>query len=223
MRGTNGWPPSYNRFLRALTVVLLAEAALFYSASRGEKVPVIPSLQLFPYGMSGWMTIRETPLEPEVQEVLRADDALNRSYQNQTTGALVFLFVAYFRSQRSGQTPHSPKNCLPGSGWEQIASGYTDVNIPGQPQPLTVNRYVVGHGTDKSVVLYWYQSPRRVVANEFAAKFWLVADSIRYHRSDTAVVRVVVPVREDDIEAAARTGVSFVQTVFPPLRLHLGM
>ena len=223
MRDTNGLPLFYNRFQRALTVVLLAEAALFYTASRGEKIPAVPALQSFPLRLSGWMTVRETSLEPEIQEVLRADDTLNRSYRNQATGAQVFLFVAYFKSQRSGQTPHSPKNCLPGSGWEQVASGYTNVNIAGQSQPVTINRYVVQHGNEKSVVLYWYQSPQRVVANEFAAKFWLVADSIRYHRSDTSLVRVVVPVPEDHVEAATQAGISFVQSVFSPLRQYLGM
>ena len=54
-----------------------------------------------------------------------------------------------------------------------------------------VNRYVVEHGEDKSVTLYWYHSHNRVIASEFSAKFWAVADSIRYHRSDTALVRVM--------------------------------
>ena len=71
------------------------------------------------------------------------------------------------------------------------------------------------------MVLYWYQSQRRVVASEYAAKFWLVMDSIRYHRSDTALVRVTIPVANNDADAATRIGVSFVQTVFPVLKGYL--
>ena len=215
--------PNHNRFLQALTIVLLVQAALFYSASRGEKIPVILPLQNFPRTLAGWVTIRDTVLEPEVQEVLKADDTLNRSYQDSATGAVAYLFVAYFKSQRTGQAPHSPKNCLPGSGWQPVATGYATMNVPGLAQPITINRYVVEHGNDKSAVLYWYQSPRRVVANEFAAKFWLVADSIRYHRSDTSLVRVVVPVRENQLAEATQTGISFAQNIFPVLRGYLGM
>jgi EpsI family protein len=216
-------PGANNRFLRALTVVLLVEAALFYSASRGEKSPSIPPLQYFPLTVADWKTVRENPLEPEVQEVLRADDSLNRSYQNSATGAPAFFFIAYFKSQRSGQTPHSPKNCLPGSGWQQVSAGYMDIPVASQAQPITINRYVVEHGNEKSVVLYWYQSPQRVVANEFGAKFWLVADSIRYHRSDTSLVRVMVPVQNNNMAAATATGISFVQSIYLPLRQFLRM
>ena len=65
------------------------------------------------------------------------------------------------------------------------------------------------------MTLYWYQSHNRVIASEYSAKFWLVADSIRYHRSDTSLVKVVVPVRNNDAETATRTAVEFVQAIFP--------
>lgn len=222
MRAPNGFDLIHNRYLRAFTVVLLVQAALFYSASRGEKIPSIAPLRYFPLDAQAWKTLRETPIQPEVEEVLRADDTLNRSYRNQETGAEAYLFIAYFKTQRAGQAPHSPKNCLPGSGWEPVATGYATVRVAGEPRPIQINRYIVQHGNDRSAVLYWYQSRDRVVANEFAAKFWLVADSLRYHRSDTSLVRVVVPVREDDLDSAIRTGLSFVESIFPQLRQYLG-
>jgi hypothetical protein len=69
--------------------------------------------------------------------------------------------------------------------------------------------------------LYWYQSHNRVIASEYFAKFWLVADAIRYNRSDTALVKIVVPVRNEDIETATATGISFTQTVFPSVLKQL--
>ena len=84
-----------------------------------------------------------------------------------------------------------------------------------------MNRYIVQRGEDKSLVLYWYQTPRRVIASEFDAKFYLVLDSIRYHRSDTALVRVVVPVADGDEDAATKTAIRFVQSFFEPLREYL--
>jgi EpsI family protein len=135
----------------------------------------------------------------------------------------VYLFIAYFKTQRYGQSPHSPKNCLPGSGWEPIEDSKMPLAVPGESSPITINKYVVAHGDDKSVTLYWYQSHGRVIASEFSAKFWLVADAIRYHRSDTALVKVIVPIRGNDIDAATQLGTGFIQSLFPPLLKQLPM
>jgi EpsI family protein len=39
-------------------------------------------------------------------------------------------------------------------------------------------------------VLYWYWAHDRAVASEYAAKFYLVTDSIRERRSDGSLIRV---------------------------------
>jgi EpsI family protein len=210
-----------NKYVGSLTLVLVAQATLFYAASRGERVPSGAPLDLFPARVANWHEAQNYPVEQEIRDQLKADDMLNRLYTDAQSGAAAGLFVAYFKTQRTGQSPHSPKNCLPGSGWEPEAEGFLDVSVPGQPQPIRINRYVVAHGDEKSVVLYWYQSQRRVIASEFSAKFWLVMDSIRYHRSDTALVRVTVPVVNNDPDAATRIGVGFVQTLFPVLKGYL--
>jgi EpsI family protein len=96
-----------------------------------------------------------------------------------------------------------------------------EVTVPGAATPIRINRYVVARGSEKNVVLYWYQSRDRVIASEYSAKFWLVADSIRYHRSDTSLVRVVVPVRNNDEQSATKTSIDFVQAVYAKVRAHL--
>jgi EpsI family protein len=211
----------HNKYAAALIASLIAQATLFYAASRGEKVPTAPPLDLFPAQLGDWREVQNYPVEQEIRDQLKADDLLNRLYAAPGSNAPAALFVAYFKTQRTGQSPHSPKNCLPGSGWEPEATGFLDVAVPGQPQPIRINRYVVSHGDDQSVVLYWYQSRRRVIASEFSAKLWLVMDSIRYHRSDTALVRVTVPVSNNSQDAATRTGVAFVETLFPALKAYL--
>jgi EpsI family protein len=80
---------------------------------------------------------------------------------------------------------------------------------------------VVEHGDDRSVVLYWYQTHNRIVASEYWAKLWLVVDAIRYHRSDTSLVKIVVPVRDDNIGAATAMGVQMIQAMFPSLLKQL--
>ena len=155
------------------------------------------------------------PVEKEILDLLRADDTLSRVYARSADDAS-YLWIAYFRTQRYGQSPHSPKNCLPGAGWEPVEDARMTIRVPDWDTPITINRYVVQHGDERSVSLYWYQSHGRVIAAEWAAKFWLVADSVRYRRSDTTLVRVTVPVREG-VQQAVDTGVQFVQSVFPAL------
>jgi EpsI family protein len=92
----------------------------------------------------------------------------------------------------------------------------------GAAQPILVNRYIVAHGNDQSVVLYWYQSRERVVANEYKAKFWLMADAIHLNRTDTALVKVVVDIGQNQTEGeATRTAVDFVRAFFGPLHQYL--
>ncbi|MGP8246070.1 MAG: exosortase C-terminal domain/associated protein EpsI [Bryobacteraceae bacterium] len=205
-----------SRYAIALTIVLLLQAGALYAvASRPElAAPIIP-LSLFPATFGGWTMVQDVPLEPEVLDMLKADDTMNRVYVDRARTADVNLFVAYFKTQRYGQSPHSPKNCLPGSGWEEVEVGRQTIPVAGWDRPITVNRYAVEHGDEQSVTLYWYQGHHRVIASEFAAKFWLVADAVRYRRSDTALARVIVPVRGGDLETATNIGVAFIQAAFP--------
>jgi EpsI family protein len=212
----------HNTQARVLTLVLVLQAVAFYAvAKRNELTPPIAPLADFPSAIGGWFRFAEYPMEKEVQDVLRADDTLTRGYASNERRAQATLFIAYFRSQRTGQSPHSPKNCLPGSGWEPSSTGVISVNIPESKRSITINRYVVSRGSEKSVVLYWYQSHGKVIASEFAGKFWLVLDAIRYRRSDTALVRVTVPVRGHSETDALQNATAFVQAIFPSIERHL--
>ena len=211
-----------NLYARVLTAVLLLQVAAFYAiASRAERAPLISPLGLFPTAFGGWTMARDVPVEKDVQDVLKADDTLNRVYVNPSRTDYAFLFIAYFKTQRYSQAPHSPKNCLPGSGWEPVETGRQTIEVPGWNAPIVTNRFVVQHGDDKSVVLYWYQTHNRIIASEYWAKFWLVVDSIRYRRSDTALVKIVVPVHDNDTGAATAMGVQFIQATFPSLLRQL--
>jgi EpsI family protein len=212
-----------NKYARVLTLILVVQGGLFYAvAMRPEQVPDVAPLSVFPQQFDNWSLYRESKIEPEVLEILKADDTLSRLYVNQS-GKGAYLFIAFFKSQREGQAPHSPKNCLPGSGFEPIESFPIDITVPGRSEPIRINRYLTARGEDKSVTLYWYQSRSRVIAGEFAAKFWLIADSIRYHRSDCSLVRIVVPVTGEDAAAASNTAVEFAQAVYPSLTRQLPM
>ena len=204
-----------------LSLVLLAQAGVFYGFSRSENVPVRRPLSEFSLESTDWRVLQDQQLDQETLEVLKADDILSRIYQNKVNGQAANLFIAYFETQRTGKAPHSPKNCLPGAGWVQEQSGTIDLPVTGEPAPIRVNRYIVSQGQNQSVVLYWYQARNRVIASEYAAKIFTVADAIRYNRSDTALVRVVVGVDGRGPDHAMQAALGFVQSFFEPLKQYL--
>jgi EpsI family protein len=211
-----------SRAAQILTGVLVLQAAAYYGISaRSELAPAIKPLSSFPQESNGWRTVQESPLDKPTLDVLKADDTLNREYVDAAGTRGAFLLFEFFKTQRYGVSPHSPKNCLPGAGWEPIETGKLAIPVAGRDTPIVTNKYVVAHGEEKSLVLYWYQSHNRVIASEYSAKFWLVVDAIRYRRSDTSMVRVVVPIRNDNVAAATQTGVEFVQALFPDIAKQL--
>ena len=204
-----------------LSAILMAQAVAFYGLSRAEVIPSSPPLAGLAKVMGNWTTIQEGVVEKEVQEVLKADDTLVRSYISPQFPGNTGLFIAFFRSQRTGKAPHSPKNCLPGSGWVENEQGFTKIAIEGRAEPIEVNRYVVQKGESKSLVLYWYQSRDRVVASEYSAKGYVMTDALRDNRTDSALIRVIVPVIENNIDRAMATATDFVKATFTPIRRQM--
>lgn len=203
---------------RVATILLLAQGALLYSSVRDEVIPESRPLSGVPHQLGAWSFVSEGVVDPDTMAVLQADDVLNRMYGQE--GIKANLFVAGFRSQRTGKAPHSPKNCLPGSGWLPLDDREITVDV-GRDAPISVNRYVIAYGEQRQLVYYWYQSRDRAVAGEFKAKFWVVADAIRYNRTDTALVRVIVPIQERDEARADRFAADFVRSFYSTLLEHL--
>jgi EpsI family protein len=204
-----------------LSAVLLAQAGMFYGFSRNETIPSRQPLADFNLTGTQWKDVQDVQMDKDELDVLQADDVMSRIYQNATDGHAASLFVAFFDTQKTGKAPHSPKNCLPGAGWVPSQNEIIDIPIPGEAQPLQANRYIVARGENQSVVLYWYQSHNRTVASEYWAKIYTVSDSIRYNRSDTALVRVVVGVSGGDTQTASKTATDFATAFFSQLKHYL--
>jgi EpsI family protein len=208
--------------LAVLFVLFLTTAVYARHAMRPEERLPRKPLHELSYSVGRW-TGREAPrFSDEVLAVLGADDVLNRSY-SASREAEISLYVGYYRSQREGDTIHSPMNCLPGAGWLPVAKERATIEIPGRATPIVVNRFVIRKGVDRQVVLYWYQSHGRVVASEYWSKAYMVYDAVRSHRSDAALVRVISPVLpgEDSTAPAERRVTEFIQALFAPLEAHL--
>jgi EpsI family protein len=109
--------------------------------------------------------------------------------------------------------------CLPGSGWIPESTG--EIELSTAAGVFRVSRYLVVKGSQRLIALYWYQTPRRAIPGEWASKFWLVADGLRFHRTDTALVRVIAWASAEDDSAASATAADFTQKLFPELRAYL--
>ena len=201
-----------------LAAALIASAAIFLQArGRNEVFPPRLPLQSFPTQLSAW-TGTDIAIQKDVLEVLGPGDFLLRVYQNPAEKQpFVDLFIAYFPSQRTGDTIHSPKHCLPGSGWLPVESSRVTLSLPGH-SPFPANRYVIAKADSRQLVLYWYWAHDRGVASEYWAKFYLVADSMRMNRSDGALVRITTPMYSGETaEAAQQRLLPFASDVAPLL------
>lgn len=208
-------PPS--RQSMVLAILLLGAIGVYHGMPSERPANLTSPLSHMTPELPGWRLAHEGAVEPEVQNVLRADETLIRDYVSTSGTERASLFIAFFRSQSTGSAPHSPKNCLPGAGWMASSSNIVRIEVPGAEKAIPVNRYIVSKGETRAVVYYWYQSRARAVASEYWAKLFLVYDSIRHHRSDTSIVRVIVPITGTE-EEAEQTGISLVKSIFQPIR-----
>ena len=213
--------------VRSIIVAVLFTAAAAYlaTASKAEELPPREPLSRLSMSIDQWNGRRDTDLTPEVLAVLGVDDYITRTYRR-ADSPLVGLYIGYHTSQRQGDTIHSPLNCLPGAGWEPLELGRKTIPVrsaeDASPRNIDVNRVVIGKGLDRAVVLYWYQSHRRIVASEYWGKVYTVLDSVRYNRTDAAMVRIVVPVPDNvSMEMADAEATTFAQALFPHLPPHL--
>ena len=110
------------------------------------------------------------------------------------------IYLGFYETQTRGRTIHSPKNCLPGSGWEALSSTTADIDVSGE-EAVSVNRYVLQNGDARALVLYWYQGRGRVAHNEYLVKWDLLRDAALERRTDEALVRIVVPIGGSEAEA----------------------
>jgi EpsI family protein len=212
---------------RFWTVVLLLTFTLATLMHRGDADNVPPSTPLsqMPNVIDG-MVAQDQPLDDEVLSVLGKGDFLNRVYvptavrQVSTRSASAYpvsLFIGYFATQRTGQAIHSPLHCLPGAGWVFESHSYTSIDdVHGKP--YNVGEYIINNGESRQFVIYWYQAHGRSIANEYKAKAYMLADAIRYNRTDGALVRVITPISASEQIADARArAVSFTAHMTPYL------
>ena len=206
----------------ALVCVLLSGTGVFLRLhDRQEVLPPRKELASLPSQFGSWRGT-DMSISADVQEVLGHGDFLSRIYQDETTHVpYVDLFIAYFPSQRFGDTIHSPRNCLPGSGWVPLESSRVTLSLP-ERKPFSANRYIIAKGDARLLVLYWYLAHDRSVASEYWARYYLLADSVRLNRTDGSLIRLITPLRAGEaVDLAEQRLVSLAGHVLPVIDLYV--
>ena len=188
------------RFWVLLVVLLLGGGIINAWERSGEARVSRKALKDFPAQIGSWRQIGDDiRFDDETEKVLRADDYLSRNFVSR--GGTASLYVGYYATQRNGATYHSPLNCLPGSGWVMTDPARVTITPTGGGAPFEANRFVIANGSDRALMIYWYQGRGRAVASEYWGKIYTVLDSVRRRRSDGAMVRVMVPLGNSQDEA----------------------
>ena len=198
--------------------LLMVGCLLTASARRQEQVTLARPLRSMPLALAGFAGSEREIAEQE-REVAGMSDYVFRVFGEDSTNVFS-VYVGYYESQTTGKTIHSPRNCLPGAGWQTVESGKRPLDVNGQQ--VTVNRYILAHGPTQAIVYYWYQGRGRVASSEYQVKWDLLRDAALRRRSDEALVRILVPVAGDEeaaFQAAARVAGLIVPAVGSALPL----
>lgn len=197
-----------------LAVIALQAATIAY-LHRDEVIPVAPALSDIPDVIGRWRLAREDRVHGEALENLQPDAYVNRTYRSDDS--MANLFIAYFNSQRDGRVPHSPKNCLPSSGWLPVWRRQVEVALPDGKAPMVCNQFLIAKGREQMMVYYLYLTSRRAVASDYSARMFLALDAMRYNRTDTMLVRMIVPVQQNE-EQSTRHLTDFAGQTLASLR-----
>ena len=199
--------------------ILIGTLLLLQFRSTGEAVPIRKPLATFPGVLGDWQGKETAIFDAEDLSILKVSDYLVRRYVD-SHGRSVLLYIGYWETQRQGAQIHSPKNCLPGSGWEPLEASLITVPLPPPHRPITVNRYLIQKDAAQQLVFYWYHSQGLAIAGEVAAKIQMVKNGVVRNRTDGALVRVSSPISRS-VPDHTQNLVRYIQALYPMLSQHL--
>ena len=177
-------------------------------SSRHEIIPERKSFATFPITVGDWHG-RLSSLDAPTIKFLGLTDYILSDYAK-SKGRDVNFYVAYYASQRSGLSPHSPSVCLPGNGWQIATFQRTYYHGPNLSFPI--NRVVMQRESQKELVYYWFDERGMTIANEWLSKLYLLRDAIFKNRTDGALVRLVTPIYPGELRATPISGCTILRS-----------
>ena len=199
-----------------ISLLLAGTALLLHFRGNRDLIPVSEPLSQVPRTIAG-RTASDVPIDQETLDLLGVGDFLLRDYTQGGQSLPIALLIAYYPTQRTGVTMHSPKDCLPSAGWVFESSQYVDLN-DANGKAHQVGEYIIADGENRQFVIYWFQEHGRSIANEYLARVYLVTDAALLNRTDGALVRVITPIHANEGPSAARARAeAFTAQLFPML------
>jgi exosortase D (VPLPA-CTERM-specific) len=200
-----------------LPSVILVLLLLGLSQTLPEREEIIPDREPFagfPIQVEGWKGRVDT-MEPIYLDALKLDDYLLSDYSNGQQA--INLYMAYYASQRRGESAHSPRTCIPGGGWKINSITAVKLDDP-RLSDLTVNRILIRKGELKQLGYYWFQGRGRVITNEYLVKWFIFWDSLTRRRSDGALIRLLTTIGPNENVAEAESQlIEFLADIRPLL------
>lgn len=202
--------------LRFIITILILSAAIGVSQYLSRPDISIPrkSLDEFPRVVAGWTAVNDYRIDEGSLKILQVDDYIMRNYRN-TKGELIGLYIGYFKSQREGKGIHSPRQCLPGSGWIPLSTSIYNVRLSGNDSRIfPVNQFIVEKAGEKHLFLFWYYGRHRIYASEYQNKMYLIWDAMTKRRTDGALIRVHSPIM-GSVKEPLELQEEFIRNILP--------
>ncbi len=202
------------------SVIMLVSMLLLRYMSDGEEIHPNKSFETFPTKIAEWRGKKES-FPKNIYDVLGVDDYFLCRY-NDPKGFWIHLYIGFYQSQQEGELIHSPKNCMPGAGWNITHTSLEELNFPGDdPDKIKAIKLITQKGAQKQIMLYWFQSRGRIISSEYMQKIWLVIDSVTRHRTDGSFVRLISPIVNNDEEMTLQQLKKFARELMPLLHEYI--
>ncbi|MDH4100913.1 MAG: EpsI family protein [Nitrospirota bacterium] len=196
---------------------LLLAAALFVNLHADISVPLNRPLSEFPVNVQGWRMVSQTTFSDTVLKVLKPADYLSRTYVD-ANGRSIDLYIGYHSGGKGMGGIHSPRHCLPGSGWYETSSTKGRVDVGGEN--VNIVKAVYQKGETKDLFLYWFQVIDKSITSEYALKIAEITNSVMHRRRDESFIRISLPM-QGNLEETSATGEAFIRDFYPVIREYL--
>ena len=210
-----------NKRIFIVSIILIIGIIFFNLLPESRVIPIKKPLETFPRKIGNWTFSEQVIFSDIVTNLLGVDDYIQFEYMSPYKKK-IDLYVSYFNSQKEGKGFHSPKNCMPGAGWNVVSCEPEQLKIHhSKPITIKINKMIIQKGSEQAIVFYWFQSRGRFIRSEYMQKIYMVLDSILRCRTDGSFVRIMTPVEKGKEELEMEKLRDFTEQVICILKGYL--
>ncbi len=166
-----------------LVTFVVALTVKFYQPESTQTV----NFDGFPLAKGDWVGQQEV-VPAFVTDLLNPKAIFSATYTN-SQGTQIHLLFDYFVTAGSFGGPHSPRNCLPGSGW--VISDQQKRTIAVGSREISAGRLLLRLDQTRQIVDFWYVTNYGETASDYLFKFYSMISSLTLQPRDVAFVRLI--------------------------------